>query len=178
DLRPGQRPILEHSLGDLEIKRLELRVAKVLSLPGTPGKRVSGAEQPRRDQERRVAEVPPGADEPSLGQLVLPPPELVELRREPSRLPSLVPDRPVGVETGNSLPEGRQDQIRLPPGERNPHAIHECRSVLERPNPHDASLLREAGFAGLSNPCGPQRGGPRGKPGFPRDTERAAFAAR
>src|SRR5215475_10287140 len=104
NLRPGQQPVLEHDLGDLAVERLELRFAKVLVLSQAPGQRVRSTEQPRRDQERSLAEVPPSAGKLPLGQLVLPTPEPLEVRREPSRLPRLVPDRPVSVEAGDPLP--------------------------------------------------------------------------
>src|SRR5262249_16576256 len=154
----GQRPVLEHGLGDLEIKRLELRVAKVVVRPSPARQRIRGAEQPRRDQESCVAEVPPRTDEPPLGQLVLPPPEPVELRCEPRRLPSLVPNRPICVEAGDSVPERRQNEIHLPPRKGDTNLIYKGSSLLERANPHDERLF------------------PSGFP--PRHTERAAFAAR
>src|SRR6185295_16436674 len=105
DLRPGQRLVVEHGLGHFALERLELVVAEVLRRAGASGQRVSGPEQPRRDQQRGASEVPPRAGEPLLRELVLPPPEPSKPRRELDRLPALVPDRPISIRPGNPLPQ-------------------------------------------------------------------------
>jgi hypothetical protein len=77
----------------------------------------------------------PGADEPLLGQLVFPPPDAGEVRREVDEALA-VPLGPVDVPTaGERLPERGQDEIVVRVQNGEPDAVDPGSSAANRGDP-------------------------------------------
>lgn len=75
----------------------------------------------------------PGADEPLLGQLVLPPPDAREVGREVDEALAVVPLRPVDVAAaGERLPERGQDEIVVRVQNGEPDAVDPRRRAADR----------------------------------------------
>jgi hypothetical protein len=102
----------EQRFGHLKLEGRELLVAEVLRPPGPPCQRVERGQRTQRDERGAAAEVLPGADEPLLGQLVLPPPDLGKVGREVDEAAAVLADRPVDVLAPREpFPERGQDEV-------------------------------------------------------------------
>src|SRR5207244_5580015 len=105
-------------------------------LAGAGGQRVERGQGLQRDERRSSAEMLARADEPLLGQLVLPAPDTCEVGREVDETSGLVPNRPVHVLAARErLPERGQHQVVVWVEDGKPDAVDPCGRTADRREP-------------------------------------------
>jgi hypothetical protein len=123
----------EQRFGHVTLERRELLVAEVVRSPTATCERVERGQRTQRDERGATAEVLPGADEPLLGQVVLPPPDLGEVGREVDEAATVFADRPVDVLAAREpFPKRGQDEVVVRIEDGQADAVDPRRGAADR----------------------------------------------